>query len=298
MRSEARRLGPVERLLHIKAMPAAQGLSDESLMALATHALEYDFKTGERLHSGEHAPPHCYILTSGRVRVTLNGDTLYEVGSLEVVGALEVFARVNGTLEATALEGGLALKISKEILLGIYEDHFSVMHAAVRGSAELLLAEPWDQIIGDAVTPIAEGSSMHGNVLGRLADLVAAFPKARADSLLRLALAMEKVDVPDGEVLWEIGDPADHMLFVLHGAVGCELADSGFRGTAGSRVGVLESLAERPRWHRAVAAGELSALRLPVERLIARMEDDFELASEVLSGLASTLLTVLQKKHR
>jgi CRP-like cAMP-binding protein len=296
MRSEARRLGPVERLLHIKAMPAAQGLSDESLMALATHALEHEFRAGERLHSGEHAPAFCYILTSGRVRVTLNGVTLYEVGSLGVVGALEVCASVDGTLEATALEGGLALKISRETLLSIYEDHFSVMHAALRGMAELLLAAPWEQITGEAITPIAEGSSMHGNVLGRLADLVTLFPKARADSLLRLALAMEKVDVPDGELLWEVGDPADHMLFVLRGSVGCELRDSSFRAPPGTRVGMFESLAERPRWHRAVAVGELSALRLPAERLLTRMEDDFELASAVLAGLANTLLTVLRKK--
>jgi CRP-like cAMP-binding protein len=363
MRSEARRLGPVERLLHIKAMPAAQGLSDESLMALATHALEHEFRAGERLHAGEHAPSFCYILTSGRVRVTLNGVTLYEVGSLGVVGALEVCASVVGTLEATALEGGLALKISRETLLGIYEDHFSVMHAAVRGIAEMLLAAPWDQITAEAITPIAESSSMHGNVLGRLADLVTAFPKARADSLLRLALAMENVDVPDGTVLWEIGEPAHHMLFVLRGAVGCELAplpevleeqitigsetkahasalarpipasfldasaaqarkttagngtsagsqatavkpkapavvleDSGFRASAGMRVGLFESLAERPRWHRAVAVGQLAALRLPVERLLTRMEDDFEFASAILAGLANNLLTVLRKK--
>jgi CRP-like cAMP-binding protein len=296
MRSEARRLGPVERLLHIKAMPAAQGLSDESLMALATHALEHEFRAGERLHAGEHAPPFCYILTSGRVRVTLNGVTLYEVGSLGVVGALEVCASVDGTLEATALEGGLALKISRETLLGIYEDHFSVMHAAVRGIAELLLAAPWDQITAEAITPIAESSSMHGNVLGRLADLVAAFPKARADSLLRLALAMENVDVPDGTVLWEVGEPANHTLFVLRGSVGCELQDSGFRAMTGMRVGLFECLAERPRWHRAVAVGELTALRLPVERLLTRMEDDFEFASAILAGLANNLLTVLRKK--
>ena len=52
-------------------------------------------------------------------------------------------------------------------------------------------------------------------------------------------------------------------------------------------VGAFEALAAAPRWHDAIAATEVTGFRLSTERLYDALEDDFVMAADLLSALAS-----------
>ena len=56
-------------------------------------------------------------------------------------------------------------------------------------------------------------------------------------------------------------------------------------------------MARRPRWFTAIADGPVLALALPMERFLDTLEDQPDLAREVLRAFARTLLATWTSPH-
>jgi CRP-like cAMP-binding protein len=114
------------------------------------------------------------------------------------------------------------------------------------------------------------------------------FAHARVDSLAEIASQYTEFHAVEGSALWREGDPADWLLVLRDGRVDGR-SDSGlhFSWTAGMVLGAFDALAAAPRWHDAMAVTEVRGFRLSADRLYDALEDDFVMAADLLSALAS-----------
>jgi CRP-like cAMP-binding protein len=116
------------------------------------------------------------------------------------------------------------------------------------------------------------------------------FASTRIEALADLAQEAQVVELPARARLWSIGDVADHALVILRGSVGGANPERHLRFElgAGSLVGSMDSLAGEPRWYDAVASSELSALRLGAETTFDVIEDNLDMATEMVRVFART----------
>ncbi len=103
----------------------------------------------------------------------------------------------------------------------------------------------------------------------------------------RLAQNMTDVRLHPGEVLYRQGELADAHYFVVSGEI--RLESEGlppWKLAERSLVGTLDITLERPRARTAVAARETFLLRMPAGDWLDMLEDNFELMSRGVQGLA------------
>jgi CRP-like cAMP-binding protein len=114
-------------------------------------------------------------------------------------------------------------------------------------------------------------------------------PRASIETLGQLAREAVLETLPDRGRLWREGDPADHAVLVVNGAVVCTSADDRLRFEGGRRAifGLEEALAIDSRWYGAMARRAVSVLRITRAAIIDALEDDPDTALEVLTALAN-----------
>jgi CRP-like cAMP-binding protein len=117
------------------------------------------------------------------------------------------------------------------------------------------------------------------------------FARRHVGALLQLARHTVVLRAEPGQVLWREGDAADGALFLVRGSVdACVPAQEDPVLGPGCVLGGFDALAGVPRWFTALAREPLLALNLPVERFLDVLEDQHELARDLLRDLARGLL--------
>jgi CRP-like cAMP-binding protein len=246
------------------------------------------------------------VIAEGRVGVYQDRQLLYSAGPKEVFGLLEVLARVKGNVEVRAEIETLALQLHVTTLLSVLDDHFVMTLDAIRALGRMLLATPgWlastadrgrvglpENVAADGHPPLlgdrAGGAEL--DLVDRIRLLQASdmFSNTRLDSLAEVAAHFEEFRAEPGTVLWQEDDPASWMVVLLDGRVeSSSRAGLRFPWNAGTVPGSVEALAAAPRWYDAIAATPVTGLRLSAERFFDAMEDDFEMATDVLASLAA-----------
>jgi CRP-like cAMP-binding protein len=283
----------LERILAFKSAPDLAGLAARELATLAEAAAPERCRAGEPPWE-ERESARLHLVVEGRVRVTRCDGEVRDHGAHSLLGAPEVLAG-NAAPPAVAVEDTLLFSIERGALLDILEDDFATALAVLRhlGRESLAVRRRLGEISRPVPGTIAAPDPSRCLELGERIALLRStppFPGVRVHTLGQIALDMRPVTLAAGERAWRRGDRADWTGIVLTG----EVTPGPRRRTRtvgpGALLGMEEALAGESRWYAAVARKPTLLLRLDVASLIDVLEDDPDMAVEVLTVLARDLL--------
>jgi CRP-like cAMP-binding protein len=302
MSETLRFVNPLETVLFLRTLPLLQGVGYDGLGLLARQAKERHFKRGSRLLDPDRAIASFFIVVDGEVRVTRDEVTEMIARSGDNIGFLYFLARVRRGVEAVALAETHALEFDSRSLLDVFEDHFSILRAAVRNISQVSWKLVRDSADGAYKAP-REGAILPDRTLDLVEriDLMRrsdVFQRASVDALAQMAMSMRETRLPPGEKLWSVGDPSGHLYMLLSGQVTCGF-DKGarsFRAGPGYPLGNVENLAGLDRWYDAVADTEVRALRAETNVFLDILEDHFDLALEFLQASALNILQYMNER--
>jgi CRP-like cAMP-binding protein len=283
----------LERILAFKSAPDLAGLAARELATLAEAAAPERCRAGEPPWE-ERESARLHLVVEGRVRVTRCDGEVRDHGAHSLLGAPEVLAGDTAP-PAVAVEDTLLFSIERGALLDILEDDFATALAVLRhlGRESLAVRRRLGEISRPVPGTIAAPDPSRCLELGERIALLRStppFPGVRVHTLGQIALDMRPVTLVAGERAWRRGDRADWTGIVLTG----ELTPGPRLRTRtvgpGALLGMEEAFAGERRWYAAVARGPTLLLRLDVASLIDVLEDDPDMAVEVLTVLARDLL--------
>ncbi len=297
-------IGALERVLHLKAIPAFRGLNNDALAALAEAARERFHPRGSLLYDEAAPTASIHHVLDGRVRLTRGGAEVTIAGPGTPLGALAVLARAPMALRGTAELDTITLEIDSEALLEVCDDHFSVVHSLLRYVARWIVQIERGE--GPQGPPPPDGRPARRLVEGEL-DLVErifylrrlpVFAQASINALAELSRGLTEVRFGDAVPLWSAGDASPYAILIVEGAVDCAVPGAGprFRAGPGWGLGTMESIAELPRWHDATTVGPVVALHGAMEGLIDVFEDSVEMAMGFLALLARGILSHVERR--
>ncbi|MFW5924780.1 MAG: cyclic nucleotide-binding domain-containing protein [Myxococcota bacterium] len=301
--SPSRGVGAVRRILILRSFPPFAHLTPDILASVAQYAHERTFSPQVHIHHEDTPVTGIHFLIDGEVEMRRHGRSLRKLGPRSAVGGLGLFAQEPEGYECIALRETTTLEVHADDVQDVFEDHFALMRAALRGLArEILDVRPR---LGDAAgfvsdsAPPSPAPSHELDLVERMVFIRRAltFGEGRLDAIADLAREAEEVHYEPGTRLWAAGDPADHVLQVVSGTVECatEEGEQRFRLGQDRTLGGLDAMAERPRWYTARADDEVVALRIDSETLFDVFEDDAEMARDFLRLLARDLLRLYER---
>lgn len=301
MHDNPRAVAPLERLLHLKRLPALANLPSAQLAAIAEYATERFFPKGSPVHREGEPIGAVYFVVEGEIVVRRRGKEVDHVGPGSVLGGLGLFARDTEGVEATAVADTFTLELDADAIIEILEDHFLVLLHVVQDSSrrliDLVVSLGLDPGEGaPALEPLPE-SRPDLDLVERIFHLrrIPLFQKGNINALAELSRGLTQVRFPPRTLLWRAGEPAQSIFLILSGTVGVRVASAGpgFRVGPGFPLGALEAVAEAPRWYDAATETAVVALQGSEEGLLDLFEDNFEIAMDYLAIIAQTILRIL-----
>ena len=294
-------LGPLERLLLLKRTPLLAALADDATAALAEATRERYVPAGRELLREDEPPASLHFVASGEVALSWRGVPLGRVGSWGPVAGLHAFLQGEAGLGARTVRDTLTLEIGAEAFTDLVEDHFALAHTLVQHLAsdllELSRQHGCPSLIAGDGQPLPLLSPVRGlDLVERVLVLkeVALFSRASLTTLAHLGRGLDEVALPPGTILWDREDGSDDFVLVVEGLVRCETAPGqAFVLRPGGAPGILEALAAQPHRARAVTVGHVRALRGRGEAVIDALEDDADLAFQVMAVLARDTLALV-----
>jgi CRP-like cAMP-binding protein len=301
MRAEERRVGRLERLLHLRRVPIFGSLPPEELGLVAEQGRSRRFGRGEALMRRGEPIAAVFVVLEGRVRLTRDGKELGQATAGSGVGGLGFLARDEAGLDAVAESETLVFELDTDTLSEILEDRFAVLRHLLRETSRQLIALWHDaprECLGAAPPVSVPGSSRGLDLVERMLFLRKALPFLRpsAAALSDLARNLVEVEFEPGVVLWRSGEPARQVLMILGGAISCSapIPDFDLRPVPGFALGGLEAVAGTARWFDATCSGRVVALSGDVEMLYDLFEDKTDVALAYLAQIARHQLRVLE----
>ena len=295
-------VGPVERILYLKKLPALAGLPTADLAAIAELQIDRPVRAGEvLLKSGEEARG-VYFVLEGAIDCHRRGRFVGRVGPGGGLGGLVLFAQDREGVQAVAATDGRVLELDGEALLDVFEDRFRVLHHVLRGTCRQLLdlvirakAQPFQSLA--SVAP-PKDATKDLDLVERIFFLrsMVPFKRSSINALAELSRTTTQVSFHAGTVLWKSGEVGSTAYIVLDGTVAGRVAESGvvFRAGPGTPLGASEMMAELPRWYDATAETAVVALQGSTEALLDVFEDNYEMAREYLALWARAVLAIME----
>jgi CRP-like cAMP-binding protein len=218
------------------------------------------------------------------------------------VGELVLLARDPAGLEARAQTDVLALELSQESVLEIFDDHFDIFHHVLRETSRqlirLLRRAPRDTVEAAPVLRGLEIGDRELDLVERILYLRQAptFAQASINALAELSRSLTEVRFDPGTVLWSEGFSSRVIFLVAEGKVRCR-SSHGFALDVGrgNALGALEALGDVPRWYEAVAETALVTLVGDVDTLLDIFEDNMEMGADYLAILAGWTLGIYER---
>jgi CRP-like cAMP-binding protein len=291
-----------EKMLHVRQIPVGAMLPTALVRVIAAHLQERTFPKGTRLMRRGEPIDGLHMLTDGSVALTREGASLGDLDAPQTLGFLGILARQDGPYDATAKNDVTALELDTDTLLELLEDHFELLAATLRYLAERLyfdMQELPKEALGIPPTDL-------GPVPDRPLDLVekvmflrtsTGLTEASINALAVMARQMEEVRVKAGTSFWNVGDPAERVLFILKGTVHCITADGrDFRYGPGTGAGGVEALADKPRWYGVTAETDVVGLLGHSDQLMDIFENQFRMAMDFTSMLARAMIGLLARR--
>ena len=302
--------GGVERVLALRSFPVFWDLSPQDLAVVAEHTTPHVFGAGAPLLRPGMPVRSLHFLLGGRVQILRDGKAHRDAVSPEIVGGLAALAQEPGGEHAVAAEDTLTLQLERDDMEDIFEDRFVIFLATLRAIARAQIGlrrglggdagyPPPEKVRRSVDRPSARIPCAGAEPARAVADLdlvgrlfllrrTMDFARARVEALADIAQESRVITLAVGEVLWRAGDVADHGLLLADGIVTCtsDRGDQRFGFGPGALMGGVDSVANERRWFDATAAEPVRGLRIETQRLLDTMEDNVELAMDVLRSFA------------
>lgn len=283
-----------ERILDLRQVPMLRAMPPRALAELATSVELDERPPGSRLIAQGRPVRSIAWILEGRARWERGGRGL---GSAELgasIGLLEASASTDASAHAAAETRVVLARVGVDRWVELLEDSFDLMLAVLSSIAgELCTLGRYEDDDASSVAPLRVTSDASGvpaelDFAERLVRLRASGPFLRAPirALAVLAQRSRMRTVARGGVLWERGSEAREVVVLLSGSV----MEAAGRYGPGDVAGLMEALAGRRREAPAVARTPVTGIALDVDALIDVLEDDDELALELLRVCAGELL--------
>ncbi|HET7294500.1 MAG TPA: cyclic nucleotide-binding domain-containing protein [Vicinamibacteria bacterium] len=301
-------LSPTDKLLHLGRVAWSRARFPVPLRHLSI-AAEYTrqraFPSGAALAREGEPMASCWLLVQGRVRVLRRGRVLGESGPGSLVGLEALLSQDQLGLGVVAATDVVALELDSDALLELLGDQFPMVHEGIRSASRRLLdlvrrlPGPRDD---SARLLLPEPPDRPPNLVEVLLFLRAPggpFERSSLDALAELASGLKPVSFERGHVFWREGERADRMGFVVAGSVACESSQPSAHAWSvgpGRFLGLLEAVADEPRWYEAVAETEGVALEQDVGGWADAFEDNVGMAVDFLAWLSRTTLALIERE--
>jgi len=295
-------IGTFERILHLRRLRILERLPPALLAVVADAARERFFPKGSLLSQEGEPVSAIQVILEGNVHMSRRGRPMGHARTGAAVGGLGLLARDNSGLEARAEADTFALELDADTVREILEDHFPIYHHALRETCgillELLIKKPEEYARGPRIANWAV-PSRELSLVERILIIRQAPPFARAsiNALAELCRALTEVRFPAGVTLWRQGDSARTVVLVVEGLVATSRTGGGGPGRVGpgEPLGIVESIAEAPRWFEAVTETPVVGLHANIESLIDVFEDNFEMAMDYLAAMSRFILEAIER---
>jgi CRP-like cAMP-binding protein len=306
MLAEDRRVGSLERLLHLRRAPFLGTLDPRQLAVVADASRPRVFKRGEALLREGEQPGASYVVAEGRVRLTQEGRPMAFAEAGASLGALGILARAPAPVTATAEVDTLTLELDADDYGDMLEDHFSILRHLLREIAGKVV-DGWSQLPAGTPPLVGDVPRVTTRVVQDL-DLVerifflrqvAPFDRSSINALAELARGLSEAHFAAGERLWSEGDPGRYVILLVAGRVDCR-ADRGlhYKAQPGAGLGALEAMAGRPRFYDATAAGPVTGLVGEIETAFDVFEDNLGMGLDFLTFLSRWLMALMERAAR
>ena len=302
MRAEGRRVGQMERLLHLRTLPILGTLSPEDLGLVAELARTRVFEEGDWLLRQGEPITAVHIIIDGRVQLRRGEQALGHATPGAGVGGLGFLARDPKGVDAVAESEVVALELDGETLDEILEDRFPILQHVLRETSKGLIAL-WHQAPRECLAAqtqmSAPGFKSPLDLVQRMLFLRESLPfiHTSASALADLARNLVELRFEPGTVLWRRGEPGRQVQMLVDGQVSCSAPIEGFdlRPCPGFPLGGLDAVAGVSRWYEAVCETPVVTLSGDVEILFDLFEDNADVALAYLAQLARAHLDALER---
>ena len=294
-------VSPFDRILYLKTLPQIASLSSGQVTRLAYEAEEVHFGPQDVLFSPEDARLSFYILAEGQARVERGDGSSFVAGPGDMIGFIAMLA--GGTdARGVAENEVVALRLTQARILEMLEEDFDALQNTIRNLARIHLQllertiggsqrAPWPRAI--PLPADRDLDLLERLLLIRQGDL---FQALGLEAVVLMATSMQLKRWPAGSVLWEPGERSGALYLIVQGGVEAQLANGeSFEAGLGYPLGNIESLAQKPRWYRAVARSEVATFRADHETFFDVMEDDFEVAEAFMQAMAKGILAAVDQ---
>lgn len=136
---------PVERVLVLQGVDLLKDVGPRHLLALAEVAREVEILAGDTIYREDDAADALYIAVEGRVRLSVDGRVLSEVGKGEAFGSWALVDDSSRGQRAECVESGVALALDRDEFYELASADLTVLQQVVRVLAKRLRALVADQ---------------------------------------------------------------------------------------------------------------------------------------------------------
>jgi CRP-like cAMP-binding protein len=284
-----------ERLVMLRRFPTFASMEPALVGVLTAQARERFYPAGTVIYrEGTPVTRPLWIL-EGRVSISRHGHQLREAGPLSHVGHIVALAASESGIRAVAEEDTFGLEIDIARFLDICEENFPLLRATLRDIAgETIRLRRMMGVTGGFPAPTDQGDDLPAelDLVDRIFYMrrVMVVAGNRLEALADLARDAVNVHLPLGATLWEEGDRSSHLYMLLSGRIDCtnSLGQS-FALAGGDLAGGVDANAALPRWYRAVAATDVTALRMEHETFLDVLEDNTEIGLNLLRVFATAV---------
>jgi CRP-like cAMP-binding protein len=283
-----------DRVLVLRRMPQLAELDHDDLALIAEHAHLVHARAGTVLLDEGTALERIFMLVEGEADVSKKGVTSSITGP-RLIGMLELAAGIEVGPRLVLTKNSLLLELPGEIVSAMLYESPAIARSIVRLTARNLM-KTRSNLPAPTDSPEPALGTWTERPLTTVERMLALrraplWTRANLDALAELAKHIEEQRVPEGTVLWEIGEEANRSVRVEYGIVRCTNAEGeSVRVGAGFQLGALDSLAGQPRSYRAVTETKAILYSIAAATQMAVLEVHANLAARLRVQLSRALL--------
>ena len=281
-------LPAVELADRLRTMPLFNFVSVDELFRIAGAGRQVRHEGGRELYREGAQPDEVQFLLDGSVRVSADDDAPHELGAPAVLAFENMLEGSPLRLTIRAIDRTVCLAVRGDVFLSMLSDNIVMAQGLFRMLLDTPKTRHWRTVYGPK--PDAEPVTARSLPLQPIEKVLMLrenplLERATVTQLLDLAAVTREVPLTHGSVLFNETDPPA-LYYVVNGEIRLDGdGASGVVASAGSTIGISETLAGVSLGRRAMVTRDGHALRLDHDELFDVLADHIDLLQGVFSAL-------------